>query len=81
MDRLPICHAKSKQSGQQCKNFATKGKGVCRIHGGASCGSKTPEGKLKQKMASWKHGLRSAEAVEEKLAVRDFIKKSRELIG
>jgi hypothetical protein len=38
--------------------------GRCHLHGGKSTGSKTPEGKLIQKMASWKHGMRSKEAIK-----------------
>lgn len=36
---MPQCKAKSKRSGEQCKNSAMKGRGTCRFHGG-----KTPGG-------------------------------------
>lgn len=65
MDTLLICEAKSKRSGERCRNFASKGKLVCRIHGGKSTGAKTKKGKHRQMMASWKHGLRSIEPREE----------------
>ena len=81
MDTLPICKAKSKQSGRQCKNFATKGKQVCRIHGGKSTGAKTPKGKQRLKMASWKHGMRSKETLQEAREIRAFIKQSKQLIA
>jgi hypothetical protein len=80
MDTLPICKAKSKRSGMRCNNFATKGKQVCRIHGGVSTGSRTEEGKLRQKKASWKHGKSSKEAIEERKRMREFIKQCKELI-
>lgn len=80
MDTLPICQAKSKRSGQRCNNFATKGKKVCRIHGGESTGAKTILGKQTQKMASWKHGMRSKEAREERRQMREFIKDCKQLI-
>ncbi len=80
METIPICEAKSKQSGQRCKNFAVKGKRVCRLHGGHSTGAKTPEGKMRQKMGSWKHGLRSKEANEERRAVRNMIKHCNGLL-
>ena len=80
LETLPICEAQSKQSRQQCKNFSVKGKRVCHIHGGKSTGAKTEEGKLKQKMANWKHGLRSKEAIEEAKQIRAFIKKCKEII-
>lgn len=81
MDNLQICKAMSKQSKQQCKNFVIKGKRVCHIHGGLSTGAKTREGKLRQKMANWKHGLRSKEAREEARFVREMIKKCKESIA
>lgn len=77
MDTLPVCEARSKQSGVRCKNFATKGKRVCRIHGGLSTGPKTKEGKLKQKMGSWKHGLYSSESKAELRQVREFIRQCK----
>ena len=80
MDTLPICEAKSKQSGLRCKNFATKGKHVCRIHGGKSTGAKTPEGKHRQKMASWKHGRESKESIENLRAVNAAIKTLTQFI-
>jgi len=71
----------SKQSQKQCKNFATKGKMVCRIHGGLSTGAKTIKGKLKQKMASWKYGERSKEAIEEARFIRQMIRSHKEAIA
>lgn len=55
--------------------------GRCRLHGGKSTGAKTPDGRQRQKMASWKHGLRSAEAREERRQVRELIRASKQLIG
>lgn len=81
MDTLPICEARSKQSGYRCKNFVTKGKQVCRMHGGRSCGAQTKEGKQLQKMASWTHGRRSKEVLEEHRLIREMIKEGRQLIA
>src|SRR5689334_14096652 len=36
---MPRCTAKSKQTGQQCKRFAAKGRTVCHYHGGRSPGA------------------------------------------
>jgi hypothetical protein len=80
LDTLPICQAQSKQSGQRCKNFSVKGKRVCHIHGGKSTGAKTKEGKLRQKMGRWKHGLRSKEALAEAKQLREFMKACKEAI-
>ncbi len=80
MDTLPICQAKSKQSGMQCKNFATKGKRVCRIHGGKSTGAKTLEGKERQKKAPWKHGKRSKEVIAEQKSFREFFRDCKDAI-
>lgn len=49
------CKAKSKQTGERCKNWATPGKDVCRFHGGKSTGA--PPAKLKKNTNSKKHGL------------------------
>lgn len=81
MNMMPKCRAKSKQTGKQCGNFAVKNKAVCRFHGGESTGAKTPEGKLRQKMASWKHGLRSKEAMEGARCLRQQIKFCRQFLN
>ncbi|MGA8165593.1 MAG: HGGxSTG domain-containing protein [Waddliaceae bacterium] len=58
------CRAKSKRSGNQCKNYAIKGWGVCRMHG-AGGGPKTAKGLKVCKKASLKHGFYTQESVEE----------------
>ena len=63
------CKAKSKRSGQQCKNYAVKGTAVCRMHGSGG-GPKTVIGWIKCKNAPLKHGFYSKEEVEERRAVR-----------
>jgi 23S rRNA maturation-related 3'-5' exoribonuclease YhaM len=81
VDTLPICQALSKQSKERCKNFSVKGKRVCHIHGGKSTGAKTKEGKLRQKMGRWKHGLRSKEAKAEAKELREFMKACKQAIN
>ncbi|MCE5315985.1 MAG: hypothetical protein LLG04_01300 [Parachlamydia sp.] len=56
--------------------------GRCHLHGGKTCntGAKTPEGKLRQKMASWKHGMRSREAIEERRALRAMMNEHKQLL-
>ena len=66
------CHAKSKQSGQQCKSYPVKGKKVCRMHG-AFAGIKTKEGRERQVQAVTKHGLCSKKVKEERKMVKALI--------
>lgn len=76
-----LCGAKSRQNkNQSCRRYAMIN-GRCHLHGGKSTGSKTIEGKIKQKMASWKHGMRSKEAIEETRAIRQLMHKYRNAIG
>lgn len=67
------CRAKSKRSQQQCKNYAIKGWGVCRMHG-AYGGPKTQRGLLTCKRASFKHGLYSKEMIAEMRLLRRLLK-------
>ena len=76
MDRvnmLPVCQAKSKQSGQRCKNFAIKNKLVCWLHGGRSTGARTKKGQERQRQAKIKHGFKTKEAIEERRAFRETL--------
>ena len=43
---LPRCTAKSRQSGEQCKNPGLGAGGKCRFHGGASTGRPPTHGRL-----------------------------------
>ena len=53
---VPRCQAKSKRSGLQCCKASIKGKKVCRTHGGASTGPRTPEGRQRCAEAKTIHG-------------------------
>ncbi len=79
-----ICSAWSKQNQRGCRNHCVSGRKVCYIHGGKTpihnVGPKTKEGKFRQKMASWKHGLRSKERIQERREIQHLIKKAKELI-
>lgn len=59
------CQAKSKRSGDQCRKAAMRGKMVCRTHGGASTGPKTPEGRQRCAEAKTVHG-RETRAIRSK---------------
>ena len=71
--KSPRCGAKTR-SGKPCRCPAMKNKHGkytrCRIHGGASTGPRTPEGKERCRKASWKHGKRSMEFIEQRRAWR-----------
>lgn len=67
------CKAMSKRSGEQCKNYAIKKFGVCRMHG-AHGGPKTTQGLSICKKASFKHGLYSQETIEEMRFMRGLLK-------
>jgi hypothetical protein len=62
------CQAQSKHSRSQCKKPAMKGKRVCRTHGGASTGPKTPEGRQRCAEAKTVHGGESRKARIERAA-------------
>lgn len=85
MDTLPVCKAKSKQTGKRCGNYAVRKRNVCQIHGGKTprhnCGPKTAEGKIRQKRGSWKHGLRSKERICETQKITKLIKTCKSLIS
>lgn len=79
------CGAKARTNGHKpCRRIAMAN-GRCHLHGGLvpkhNIGPKTDAGKLRQKMGSWKHGMRSKEAREEARLIRKMIKESRQLIG
>jgi hypothetical protein len=62
-DAAPRCGARRKSTGTPCRAPAMPN-GRCRVHGGPSTGPRTPEGLERSRKAAWKHGRRSAEAVE-----------------
>lgn len=65
--------AKSKRSGQPCKNPAVRGWSVCRMHGargGHGPGKANP---------AYKHGMRSRDFVETRKAINDLVRASKEI--
>lgn len=56
------CLATSKRTGEQCRAPATKGKTVCRFHGGLSTGPRTPEGRQRCAKARTTHGRETRQA-------------------
>lgn len=76
------CKAKSKQSGERCKRYASKGKEVCRCHGGRSSGPRTQEGKERTRLAviqaNLKHGMFTKEEKAERKFARALIDECRD---
>jgi len=69
----PRCTAKSKRTGQPCRNPAVRGWTVCRMHGargGAQSGPANP---------NWRHGGRSGEAMALRKMVNALRREAREL--
>lgn len=72
MHRAPRCTARSKRTGQPCRNPAVRGWSVCRMHGargGAKPGTAHP---------NYRHGERSLEAVALRSYLSELLRKSRE---
>lgn len=81
---LRLCGARARTNGHQpCRQPAMEN-GRCRLHGGLvpkhNPGPKTEEGRIRQKMGSWKHGLRSKEAIAERLATRNLIRHCKNVL-
>ena len=70
------CGAKTRK-GTPCKGPAMRN-GRCRMHGGASTGPRTREGRARSAQANWKHGFRSQKAREEAKALRDFLRECKD---
>ena len=64
----PRCQAQSKRSGQQCRKAAVRDKQVCRIHGGASTGPRTEQGRKRCAAAKTVHGWETRELRKKRAA-------------
>jgi hypothetical protein len=69
-----ICGAKARTNNYKPCRRISMTNGRCHLHGGKSTGAKTAAGKLIQKMASWKHGMRSKEAIAETRVLRQTLR-------
>jgi hypothetical protein len=74
-ENVPQCGAKTR-SGEPCKQSAMQN-GRCRMHGGASTGPKTPEGKTRSRMGPYKHGFYTKEAKAERRAMAQWMKQAQ----
>ena len=69
------CSAMSKRTGKPCQAPAVRGWRVCRFHG---AGGGAPKGKAHGR---YKHGLFTAEALEEKRGVMEILRISKRTLG
>ena len=54
-----------REAAASCQKAALAGKGRCRLHGGASTGPRTVEGRARIAAANFKHGNRTKERLAE----------------
>ncbi len=74
MHQASRCHAKSKQSGLQCRAPAVRGHSVCRMHGAAG-------GAPKGNRNALKHGASSAETLALRKEVQAVARLARETMA
>ncbi|WP_315974481.1 HGGxSTG domain-containing protein [Microvirga sesbaniae] len=74
--QAPRCGAKTR-SGTPCQSPAVNGKSRCRMHGGSK-GSGAPKG---DRNGSYRHGLFTCEAIEERRAIKEMIGLVSEFLG
>src|SRR5712692_2539533 len=77
-DSAPRCGAKTRR-GTPCRAPAMAN-GRCRMHGGASTGPRTSQGRARSQRARWKHGLYSAAEEAERQRARQLLRDSLELL-
>lgn len=78
------CGAKARTNGHHpCRRIAMTN-GRCHLHGGLvpkhNPGPKTEEGRQRQHMSNWKHGMRSKVAIEENRQIREFIRQCKQAL-
>lgn len=78
------CGARARTNNHMpCRRIAMAN-GKCHLHGGMvpkhNPGPKTEEGRQRQHMASWKHGMRSKVAIEERRQIREYIRQCKHAI-
>ncbi len=68
--KAPRCVAPSKRTGKSCQAPAVRGWAVCRFHGARGGAPKGAQN------GSYKHGLYTKTAVEERRAIRELLRRS-----
>ncbi len=69
--KAPRCSATSKRTGKRCRAPAVRGWAVCRFHGARGGAPKGAQN------GSYKHGLYTNEAIEERRALSALLRVSR----
>lgn len=81
----PRCGARAKSTGRPCRapgvRKADGTYGRCRMHGGASTGPRTPEGRERCRQARLTHGLYCRAAVEARRADRAALRELLQGLG
>ncbi len=81
----PRCGARAKSTGRPCRapgmRKADGTFGRCRMHGGASTGPRTPEGRERCRQARLTHGRYSRAAVESRRADRVALRELLQGLG
>lgn len=74
------CIAKSKRSKEQCLKWAIRGKNVCRMHGAGSHGPKTAAGKKRSRLAAFRNGNHTKEALARHREVMTAMRQCKDLL-
>ncbi len=69
------CSATSKRTGKPCQAPAVRGWAVCRFHGARGGAPKGAQN------GSYKHGLYTKTAVEERRVIRELLRRSSEALA
>ena len=72
--KAPRCTATSKRTGKRCRAPAVRGWSVCRFHGAREG---APKGK---RNGMYRHGLYTKEAIAERRALSEVLKRAREVL-
>ncbi len=73
--KAPRCSATSKRTGKPCRAPAVNGWTVCRFHGARGGAPKGAQN------GSYKHGLYTKTAVEERRVIRELLRRSSEALA
>jgi hypothetical protein len=76
----PRCGARTR-AGTPCKRAAVRGGTRCPLHGGRSTGPRTPEGRERARLANYRHGQRTREAIAERKRRAAALRAARKMLA